>query len=122
MNKEIIFSSGLAATLTFEGFLNIMLKHQSDYFSQDVIRDAFRVFDPKATGIISKTKLEDVMKKRCETVDTEELKDMLKDAPADGEGNVRYEGKMIRTSLVTRTSRLLVNNLEYPLVLSRFCC
>ena len=101
MKRWYVLYLGLAATLTFEGFLNIMLKHQSDYLSEEVIRDAFRVFDPEATGVISKTKLEDVMKKRCETMDTEELKDMMKDAPADGEGNVCYEGEILRTSLVT---------------------
>ena len=82
----------------------------------------FRVFDKNADGYISSNELKHVMTSLGEKLSDEEVNDMIKEADADGDGQVNYDGKAGRHSTmgnkVTRPQRFLGRNWTRVLSLS----
>ena len=60
---------------------------------EEEIREAFRVFDKDGNGFISAAELRHVMTNLGEKLTTEEVDDMIREADADGDGQVNYDGK-----------------------------
>ena len=61
--------------------------------SKDEIRQAFRVFDRDGNGSISAAELRHVMTNLGEDCTEEEVDEMIREADANGDGEVNYEGK-----------------------------
>ena len=59
------------------------------------ISQAFAVFDKDGDGFISADELRNVMNSLGENLTDEELEEMIKEADADGDGEVNYEGKCL---------------------------
>jgi len=60
---------------------------------------AFKFFDQDGDGTITAKELRECMKKLGEELSEDEIGEMLKEADADGNGEIEYAGKFIITVL-----------------------
>jgi calmodulin len=60
--------------------------------SEEEIRDAFKVFDKDGNGFISAAELRHVMTNLGEKLTDDEVDEMIREADADGDGQVNYDG------------------------------
>merc|ERR1739848_496867 len=60
--------------------------------SEDVILNAFKLFDPEGKGTIPKDYLGDVLTSQADRFTKEELDSMMNAAPFDADGNLDYKG------------------------------
>ena len=60
---------------------------------EDVIREAFRLFDDNGDGFISASELRHVVTNLGEKLTNEEIEEMIRDADVDGDGQVNYQGE-----------------------------
>nr|CAB3266512.1 calmodulin-like [Phallusia mammillata] len=73
-------------------FLNVMAKRSKEpIFTEDDIREAFRVFDKEANGFIAAAELRQVMTTIGEVLTEEEVDEMIRNSEVDGDGQVNYE-------------------------------
>ena len=68
-------------------------------FSEEEIREAFRVFDKDGNGFISAAELRHVMTNLGEKLTDEEVDEMIREADIDGDGQVNYEGRILKKYL-----------------------
>ncbi|CAM5086013.1 unnamed protein product [Eretmochelys imbricata] len=80
-----------SGTVDFPDFLSLMARKMRDMDSEEEIREAFRVFDEDEIGYISAAELRHVMTNLGEKLTDEEVDEMIKEADADGNGQVNYE-------------------------------
>ncbi|XP_037758293.2 calmodulin-A [Chelonia mydas] len=80
-----------SGTVDFPEFLSLMARKMRDMDSEEEIREAFRVFDEDGIGYISAAELRHVMTNLGEKLTDEEVDEMIKEADADGNGQVNYE-------------------------------
>lgn len=78
-------------TIDFPEFLTMMARKMKDTDSEDEIREAFKVFDKDANGLISATELRHVMTNLGEKLTDEEVDEMIREADVDGDGQINYE-------------------------------
>nr|XP_022330789.1 calmodulin-like [Crassostrea virginica] len=77
--------------IDFDEFLHMMAKkHAECYDPEEELKEAFQVFDKDGNGYISKEELHQVMNNLGEKLTDEEIADMIKEADADGDGQVNY--------------------------------
>ncbi|KAI1304187.1 Centrin-1 [Halotydeus destructor] len=74
--------------ITFEDFEYLMIKKIAEKGSRDEILKAFQLFDSDNTGKISFENLKKVAEELGESIDDEELKEMIIEADKDGDGQV----------------------------------
>jgi len=73
-------------------FLNLMAEKVGEHIdTEDDIRAAFRVFDKEANGFIPAAELRHVMTSLGEGLTEEEVDEMIRNADADGDGQVKYD-------------------------------
>ena len=82
-------------TIEFPEFLIMMAKKMQGTDSEDEIKEAFHVFDQDCNGLISASELRHVMVNLGEKLTDEEINEMVKDADADGDGQINYQGNAI---------------------------
>lgn len=56
------------------------------------MRNAFKIFDKDGNGYITRKELKQAMSKLDPTLSDEDINDMLKEADADNDGLINYEG------------------------------
>ncbi|CDO51781.1 similar to Saccharomyces cerevisiae YBR109C CMD1 Calmodulin [Geotrichum candidum] len=77
-------------TIDFPEFLTMMARKMKDTDSEEEIREAFRVFDRDGNGFISAAELRHVMTSIGEKLTEEEINAMIKEADANGDGQIDY--------------------------------
>jgi len=77
-------------TIEFNEFLQMMSKQMKNY-SQDSLRDAFRIFDKDDDGLISIEELRNIMLRLGEKMTDKELDEMIAEANCDKDGHIDYE-------------------------------
>jgi len=77
-------------TIEFNEFLQMMSKQMKNY-SQDSLRDAFRIFDKDDDGLISVEELRNIMLRLGEKMTDKELDEMIAEANCDKDGHIDYE-------------------------------
>ena len=88
MNEVDVDTNGAA---DFPDFLKIMVSKRKDEDSEDEVREAFRMFDKKKSGLISVAELRHVMTSLGDSLTDEEVDEMIGDATINGDGKVNYE-------------------------------
>lgn len=78
-------------TIDFKEFLGLMSRQSKGRDSQEELREAFKVFDKDGNGYISAAELRHVMTSLGEKLTDEEVDAMMKEADADGDGQVDIE-------------------------------
>eukprot|EP00887_Chlorella_sp_A99_P007274 scaffold2.g7274.t1 len=78
-------------TIDFPEFLNLMARKMKDSDSEEELREAFKVFDKDGNGFISAAELRHVMTNLGEKLTDDEVDEMIREADADGDGQVNYE-------------------------------
>ena len=63
--------------------------------SDDELREAFRVFDRGADGLLKAAELRHALTTLGESLTEEELELMMRSHPSDGDGLVAYEGEHV---------------------------
>lgn len=87
----------------FQEFVSMMRKFQDRAVDpEEQYLEAFRVFDQDGNGFISAQELQTVMCSLGETLSEEEVKDMIREADLDKDGQVNYTGKEITSCDVIR--------------------
>lgn len=64
----------------------------ADESPENMMLEAFAVFDKDGNGLISRTELSVVMTNLGEKLTDEEVDDMIKEADIDGDGQINYKG------------------------------
>merc|ERR1712054_185206 len=77
--------------IDFEEFLNLMTAKMSDRDTREDIRKVFRLFDEENAGVVTIRNLRRVAKELGETMEDNELLEMIERADSDGDGNVTFE-------------------------------
>jgi len=78
-------------TIEFQDFLDQMTVKMAERDPLEEIRKAFRLFDDDETGRISLKNLRRVAKELGETMNDEELQEMIDEADRDGDGEISEE-------------------------------
>ena len=79
-------------SIDFPEFLTIMARKMKENNNKDEeIHEIFKVFDKEGNGFISVAELSHVMISLGEEITEEEVKEMIKEADIDGDGQVSYE-------------------------------
>uniref|UniRef100_A0A8C2CF85 EF-hand domain-containing protein n=1 Tax=Cyprinus carpio TaxID=7962 RepID=A0A8C2CF85_CYPCA len=92
-------------TIDFPEFLTMMARKMKDTDSEEEIREAFRVFDKDGNGYISAAELRHVMTNLGEKLTDEEVDEMIREADIDGDGQVNYEGELLKPCCATLEKR-----------------
>ena len=79
-------------TIEFNEFLQMMSKQQKKGLTQDILKDAFRIFDKDDDGFISVEELRSIMKNMGDKMTDQELDEMLDAADTKHDGLVNYSG------------------------------
>ena len=87
-----LFSTG-NGTIDFDEFLQMMAKKMKDTDSEEELKSAFKVFDRDNTGFITGPNLRVVMTNLGEKLTDEEVEEMIREADADGDGLINYQGQ-----------------------------
>ena len=98
-------------TIEFNEFLQMMSKQQKKGLSQDILKDAFRIFDKDDDGLISVEELRSIMKNLGDKMTDEELDEMLDAADTKHDGLVNYTGTILVLCWVDNDLRPLVQEL-----------
>ncbi|XP_038270122.1 calmodulin-like protein 3 [Dermochelys coriacea] len=80
-----------SSTIDFPEFLSMMARKMRDMDSEEEIREAFQIFDEDGIGYISAAELQHIMTNLGEKLTDEEVDKMIKEANADGNGQVNYK-------------------------------
>lgn len=75
--------------ISFPEFL-VVFASRLQYTEAD-IHEAFRVFDPEDKGFIRSEDLRRILTTRGDMMSEEEADEMIREADADGDGEVKYE-------------------------------
>nr|CAB3459269.1 unnamed protein product [Digitaria exilis] len=81
-----------SGAIDFEEFLTLLARQmrEANGADEDELREAFRVFDQDQNGFISRDELRHVLQNLGERLSDEELAEMLREADADGDGQINY--------------------------------
>jgi len=77
-------------TIEFNEYLQMMSKQQKKGLTQDILKDAFRIFDKDDDGLISVEELRKIMKNMGDKMTDQELDEMLDAADTKHDGMVNY--------------------------------
>ncbi|KAJ3675584.1 hypothetical protein LUZ60_004626 [Juncus effusus] len=77
-------------TVEFQEFLTLMSKKFKEIDSDDELKEAFKVFDKDGNGFISASELRGVLMNLGENISEDEVNEMIKEADANGDGQVDY--------------------------------
>lgn len=77
--------------IEFSEFLKLMASRLYETDSVEEMREAFLVFDRDKSGCITASELKHVMNSLGEDVTTEEVEEMIREADADGDGELSFE-------------------------------
>ena len=88
-----------SGAIDFREFLLLMAKKDREAYTEQELRNAFRVFDKDGNGYVSATELRFVMGKLGVNFTDEELTEMFAEADTDGDGqiNLREFSEMMNT-------------------------
>lgn len=78
--------------IDFPEFLAMMANRLKDKYTEEEIKESFRVFDKDGNGFISAAELQHVMKSLGEQLTDDEIEDMIREADINGDGQVDFEG------------------------------
>jgi Ca2+-binding EF-hand superfamily protein len=77
--------------IDFEEFVTLMNRRSKETDTEEVIINAFKVFDIEGNGLLSITDMRHIMINMTENVNEDELDEILINADTDGDGFVKYE-------------------------------
>ncbi|XP_065060663.1 calmodulin-A-like isoform X2 [Rhopilema esculentum] len=77
--------------IDFPEFLCLMAMKMKDFSDEDMLRDAFRVFDADGSGTISVAEFKDAALEMGEIFSEEEVDEMIEEIDIDGDGQINYE-------------------------------
>lgn len=77
--------------IDFSEFLTMMARRIHDINEEDEMRDAFNVFDKDKNGFISAAELKHVMVSLGESVTDSDIRDMMREADTDGDGQISFD-------------------------------
>lgn len=77
-----------SGSIEFDEFLSMMGRKVQQADSESELRAAFAVFDRDGSGTISAEELRNVMKSIGENLSDAEIDEMIKEADANGDGNI----------------------------------
>eukprot|EP00249_Psilotum_nudum_P012010 c23528_g1_i1 orf=199-648(+) len=78
-------------TVDFSEFLSLMAAKMKDTDPEEELKEAFKVFDQDHNGYITASELSHVMINLGEKLTEEEVWQMIREADADGDGQVNYD-------------------------------
>lgn len=78
-------------TVDFSEFITMMARRMKTSDDQEVIKEAFRVFDRNGNGLISAAELRHVLTSIGDKLTDEEADEMIRAADVDGDGQINYE-------------------------------
>ncbi|GMM49047.1 calmodulin [Starmerella bacillaris] len=78
-------------TVDFSEFITMMARRMKTADDQEVIKEAFRVFDRNGNGFISAAELRHVLTSIGDKLTEEEADEMIRAADVDGDGQINYE-------------------------------
>ncbi|KAG0258724.1 hypothetical protein DFQ27_004492, partial [Actinomortierella ambigua] len=78
-------------TIDLREFITMMTRKSAETSNEQEITEAFRVFDKDGNGFISAGELRHVLAGLGEYLSEAEVDEMIRDADADGDGQVNYK-------------------------------
>lgn len=78
-------------TVDFSEFITMMARRMKTSDDEEVIKEAFRVFDRNGNGLISAAELRHVLTSIGDKLTDEEADEMIRAADVDGDGQINYE-------------------------------
>ncbi|KAL7198471.1 hypothetical protein ACSBR2_020875 [Camellia fascicularis] len=78
-------------TIDFPDFLNLMIRKMKLTDPEEELKEVFRFFDKDQNGFISAARLLHVFTNMGERVTDEEVDEIIREADADGDGQINYD-------------------------------
>mmetsp|Transcript_105 Transcript_105/g.437 ORF Transcript_105/g.437 Transcript_105/m.437 type:complete len:170 (-) Transcript_105:37-546(-) len=97
--------------IEFPQFLKILALRLQSLDSEEEMREAFQVFDRDKNGSVSASELKHVMNNLGEPVTNKEVEEMIREADADGDGELSFEDFL---SFVVRRGLIAVPTASAP--------
>lgn len=80
-----------SGAIEFKEFLDLMTARMSDRDTREDIKKVFRLFDEESRGVVTLKSLRRVSKELGETMEDNELQEMIDRADSTGDGNVTFD-------------------------------
>ncbi|ONK55065.1 uncharacterized protein A4U43_UnF7930 [Asparagus officinalis] len=94
--KEIVTTESLTSPFDFPRFLDLMKKHMKPEPFDRQLRDAFKVLDKDATGVVSVSDLRHVLTSIGEKLDPAEFDEWIREVDVAADGTIKYEDFIVR--------------------------
>lgn len=94
--KQIVAAENLTAPFDFPRFLDLMKKHMKPEPFDRQLRDAFKVLDKDATGVVSVSDLRHVLTNIGEKLDPAEFDEWIREVDVAADGTIKYEDFIMR--------------------------
>jgi len=89
--------------MELNAFVQLVSEFRREGDSEEEILEAFRVFDPKFTGVVSLAQFRQVMMNYGERLPENEVDDLIALADVDRKGDIRYMGENPQSLTAART-------------------
>ena len=89
MIKEV--DSDYNGTIEFDEFVTLMISKMKDNDSEEEIYEAFKIFDKKGNGKVSKSDIKSVMNTLHETITPMELDELMEKWDSDRDGFLNFQ-------------------------------
>eukprot|EP00440_Ansanella_granifera_P053452 gb/GFBE01057950.1/.p1 GENE.gb/GFBE01057950.1/~~gb/GFBE01057950.1/.p1 ORF type:complete len:166 (+),score=79.35 gb/GFBE01057950.1/:1-498(+) len=80
-----------SGNIEFPEFLKLMASKLQDTDSAEEMQEAFNIFDQDKSGSVTAAELKHVMNNLGEQVTNEEVEEMIREADADGDGELSFD-------------------------------
>ena len=81
--------------MELNAFVQLVSEFRREGDSEEEILEAFRVFDPEFSGVVSATQFRQVMVNYGERLCEEDVDELVSLADVDRKGNIRYMGQSL---------------------------
>lgn len=87
--------------------MELMFSLRQQHSAKDEMREAFRIFDQDGDGFIDAEDIGRTMEELGEKLTADDVQQMVREADADGNGKINFEGQCLCSDFMKQISEVL---------------